>query len=81
MLKPSRGVHAPAMQNGPLFGTMFPTYSTISSAARDVMTQWYIDRLKEALEGEGDHMFLKACQHTEDGVDDNQTRPVGISGC
>lgn len=62
---------------------MFPTYSTIPSAARDVMTQWYIDRLKEALEGQGDHtsMFLKACQHTEDDVDDNQTRPVGFSGC
>lgn len=45
------------------------------------MTQWYIDRLKEALEGQGDHMLLKACQHTVDGVDDNQTRQVGFSGC
>lgn len=46
----TRSVDIPVMQNRPLFRTMFRTYSTMSSAAWDVMMQWYIDWLEEALE-------------------------------
>lgn len=69
------------MQNGPLFRMMFPTYSTMSLADRNVMTQWYIDGLEVALEGQGDHTFLKACQHTDNGANGILALPVGFCGC
>lgn len=69
------------MQNGPLFRTMFPTYSPKSSEAREVMTQWYIDGLEEALKDQSGHMFFKACQCTDNGVDGSQPQPVGFCGC
>lgn len=77
----TRNVDVLAMQNGPLFRTMFPTYSSMSSTAREVITQWYIDGLEEALKDQSDHMFLKACQCTGDDVDDSQLQPVGFCGC
>lgn len=76
----TRSVDVPAMQNGPLFRTMFPTYGTMSSTAREVMTQWYIDGLEEALKDQSDHMLLKACGCADDGGDDSQPRPVGFCG-
>lgn len=69
------------MQNGPLLRIMFPTYSTMSLADRNVITQWYTDGLEEALEGQGDHTFLKACQHTDNGADGILALPVGFCGC
>lgn len=55
----TRSVDVPAMRNGPLFRTMFPTDGTMSSTAREVMTQWYIDGMEEALKDQSDHMCLK----------------------
>lgn len=65
----SRGVDVPSMLNGPLFRTMFPTYSTMSPQERDEMVQWYTDGLEEALAEPGDEFYLKACQrHSGDGT-------------
>lgn len=74
-------IDVPAMQNDPLFRTMFPTYSNMSPTAREVMTQWYIDGLEEALKDQSNHMFLKVCQCTKDGDDGSKIQPVGFCGC
>lgn len=79
----TRGVDVPSMLNGPLFRTMFPTYSTMSPEERDEMVQWYIDGLEEALADPGDEFYLKACQRyggdgTSDG--DGHLLPVGFCG-
>lgn len=64
-----RGVDVPSMLNGPLFRTMFPTYSTMSPEERNEMVQWYIDGLEEALADPRDEFYLKACQrHDGDGT-------------
>lgn len=77
----TRGVDIPAMQNGPLFRTTFPTCSTMSSEAWEVMTQWYINGLEEALKDQSDRMFFKVSQRTHDGVDGSYLRPAGFCGC
>lgn len=81
----ARGVDVPSMLNGPLFRTMFPTYSTMSPEERDEMVQWYIDGLEEALADPGDEFYLKACQrHGGDGTGiadgDGHLLPVGFCG-
>lgn len=81
----ARGVDVPSMLDGPLFRTMFPTYSTMSPEQRDEMVQWFIDGLEEALAGPGDEFYLKACQsHGGDGTGtgtcdgDGHLLPVGF---
>lgn len=81
----ARGVDVPSMLNGPLFRTMFPTYSNMSLEERDEMVQWYIDGLEEALADPGDEFYLKACQrHGRDGTGtadgDGHLLPVGFCG-
>lgn len=80
-----RDVDIPSMLNGPLFRTMFPTYSTMSPEERDEMVQWYIDGLEEALADPGDEVYLKACQRhggdgTGPGTGDGHLLPVGFCG-
>ncbi|KAJ0115099.1 hypothetical protein J7T55_001508 [Diaporthe amygdali] len=77
----ARGVDVPSMLNGPLFRTMFPTYSTMSPEERDEMVQWYIDGLEEALADPGDEFYLKVCQsHDGTGNGDTHLLPVGFCG-
>lgn len=42
------------------------------------MTQWYIDGVENALEGQGNHIFLKACQHIDNGADGILALPVSF---
>lgn len=81
----ARNVDVPSMLNGPLFRTMFPTYSTMSPEEREEMAQWYIDGLEEALAEPGGESYLKACQSrggdgTGTGDGDGHLRPVGFCG-
>lgn len=75
----TRDIEIPAHLNGPLPRTMFPTHGAMTSAERDVMTQWYIDMLEEALEDPKDELFLKACQ-TNQGDSNGGPSTVGFCG-
>ncbi|KAG8156349.1 hypothetical protein KVR01_013801 [Diaporthe batatas] len=79
------GVDVPSMLNGPLFRTMFPTYSTLSPEERDKIVQWYIDGLEDALSDPGDEFYLKVCrrrgdQGTGSVTGDEHLRPLGFCG-
>lgn len=79
----ARNVDVPSMLNGPLFRTMFPTYSTMSPEEREKMVQWYVDGLEEAMADPGEESYLKACQlHGGDGTGtgDGHLLPVGFCG-
>lgn len=79
----ARDVDVPSMLNGPLFRTMFPSYSTMSREEKDEMVQWYIDGLGEALADRGDEFYLKACQRyggDGTGIGDEHLLLVGFCG-
>lgn len=56
----ARYVDVPAMQNGPLYRTMFPRSAAITEAQRDEVIRWYADMLKDAFQDQCGN-FLKAC--------------------
>lgn len=64
-------VEVPAMQNGPLYRTMFPQFNTLTETQKEQITRWYIDMLEAAFEAR-EESFLKAC--SPDGT------PVGFCG-
>ncbi|KAL7806098.1 hypothetical protein V8C44DRAFT_351844 [Trichoderma aethiopicum] len=64
-------VHVPAMQNGPLYKTMFPQAATMTEAQKHEVIDWYSDMLTDAFE-DGSESFLKVS--SADGS------PVGFCG-
>ncbi|GAW13890.1 hypothetical protein ANO14919_032810 [Xylariales sp. No.14919] len=64
-------VEVPAMQNGPLYRTMFPQFNTVTEAQKEQITRWYIEMLEDAFQAR-EERFLKAC--SVDGT------PVGFCG-
>ncbi|KAK5993386.1 hypothetical protein PT974_06816 [Cladobotryum mycophilum] len=56
----TRIIEVPAMQNGPLYQTMFPQSDTITEAQKEEITRWYTEMLEEALDDRWES-FLKAC--------------------
>jgi hypothetical protein len=64
-------VEVPAMQNGPLFRTMFSQFNTIAEAQKEQITCWYTEILEDAFQNQQER-FLKAC--SSDGT------PVGFCG-
>lgn len=76
----TRHVEVPALLNGPLFRTMFPTFENFTSTEWEEMVLWHVDGLEEALENPKNELFLKAC-HNNGQDDDTQHRvPVGFCG-
>ncbi|KAI5865851.1 acyl-CoA N-acyltransferase [Durotheca rogersii] len=67
----ARYVQVPAMQNGPLYRTMFPLSDTITETQRDEIIRWYADMLEDAFQDRWES-FLKA--RSIDGT------PVGFCG-
>lgn len=68
----ARHVEVPAMRNGPLYLTMFPSRPETTEAARtDQAIHWYANMLEDAFQDQWES-FLKAC------VDDGT--PVGFCG-
>lgn len=67
----ARYVEVPAMQNGPLYRTMFPLSDAITEAQMDEAIRWYADMLHDAFQDRWES-FLKAC--SADGT------PVGFCG-
>lgn len=55
----ARYVLVPAMQNGPLYRTMFPQSDTVTKQQRDEIVRWYTDMLEDAFEDRWES-FLKA---------------------
>ncbi|KAI0525793.1 acyl-CoA N-acyltransferase [Xylaria bambusicola] len=53
-------VEVPAMQNGPLYRTMFPQFNTLIEAQREQITRWYIEMLENAFQAR-EERFLKVC--------------------
>jgi hypothetical protein len=68
----ARNVEVPAMQNSPLYRTMFPQAATMTEAQKNEVIDWYSDMLTDAFL-DGAESFLKACS-----VDDGS--PVGFCG-
>jgi hypothetical protein len=64
-------VEVPAMQNGPLYRTMFPQFNTVTEAQKEQITRWYIEMLEDAFQAQ-EERFLKVC--SVDGT------PVGFCG-
>lgn len=64
-------VKVPAMQNGPLYRTMFPRSDTITATQREEIIRWYVEMLEDAFQDRWES-FLKAC--TVDGT------PAGFCG-
>ena len=64
-------VEVPAMQNGPLYRTMFPRSDTITDTQKEETICWYVEMLEDAFQDRWES-FLKAC--TVDGT------PVGFCG-
>src|SRR6266566_3971126 len=67
----ARHVEVPAMQNSPLYRTMFPRSDTMPEAQKEEITQWYINMLEDAFQ-DGQERFLKG--YSVDGA------PVGFCG-
>jgi hypothetical protein len=67
----ARYVEVPAMQNGPLYRTMFPRSDTITENGREEIIRWYADMLEDAFRDRWES-FLKGC--FDDGT------PVGFCG-
>ncbi|KAK3897892.1 acyl-CoA N-acyltransferase [Staphylotrichum tortipilum] len=67
----ARHVEVPAMQNGPLYRTMFPRSDTITEAGREEVVRWYCEMLEDAFQDRWES-FLKGC--SVDGT------PVGFCG-
>ncbi|KAL7813481.1 acyl-CoA N-acyltransferase [Trichoderma gracile] len=67
----ARHVEVPAMQNAPLYRTMFPQASTMTAAQKSEVIAWYSDMLTDAFEN-GAESFLKVW--SADGS------PVGFCG-
>lgn len=67
----ARYVEVPAMQNGPLYRTMFPRSDLTTETQRDEAIRWYADMLEDAFQDRCES-FLKAC--SADGT------PVGFCG-
>ncbi|KAI0541619.1 hypothetical protein GGR58DRAFT_510709 [Xylaria digitata] len=64
-------VEIPAMQNGPLYRTMFPQFDSVTEAQKGQIIRWYTEMLEDAFQN-GQESFLKAC--SVDGI------PVGFCG-
>ncbi|TRX97631.1 hypothetical protein FHL15_001386 [Xylaria flabelliformis] len=64
-------VEVPAMQNGPLYRTMFPQFSTVTEAQKEQIARWYVEMLEDAFQAR-EERFLKA--YSVDGT------PVGFCG-
>ena len=67
----ARHAEVPAMQNGPLYRTMFPQSDTITETHREEIIRWYVEMLDDAFQDRWES-FLKAC--SVDGT------PVGFCG-
>jgi hypothetical protein len=67
----ARHIEVPAMQNGPLYRTMFPQSDTLTENQREEITRWYVQMLEYAFQDRWER-FLKAC--TADGT------PIGFCG-
>jgi hypothetical protein len=67
----ARYVEVPAMQNGPLYRTMFPRSDTITETGREEIIRWYAEMLESAFQDRWES-FLKGC--SDDGT------PVGFCG-
>ena len=67
----ARHVDVPAMQNGPLYRTMFPRFETITEAQTNEIIRWYVEMLEDALQ-DGLETLWKVC--SVDGT------PVGFCG-
>jgi hypothetical protein len=67
----ARHVDVPAMQNGPLYRTMFPRSDTITETQREEIIRWYVEMLEDAFQDRWESL-LKVC--TVDGL------PVGFCG-
>ncbi len=64
-------VEVPAMQNSPLYWTMFPRLDTITETGREEIVRWYAEMLEDAFQDRWES-FLKGC--SDDGT------PVGFCG-
>lgn len=67
----ARYVEVPAIQNGPLYQTMFPRSDAITEAQRDEAIRWYADMLEDAFQDRWES-FLKACSP--------DSTPIGFYG-
>ncbi|KAI0836781.1 acyl-CoA N-acyltransferase [Hypoxylon sp. FL0890] len=67
----ARYVQVPAMQNGPLYRTMFPLSDTMTEEQRNEVIRWYADMLEDAFQDRWEN-FLKAS--STDGT------PIGFCG-
>ncbi|KAH7176393.1 hypothetical protein EDB81DRAFT_940322 [Dactylonectria macrodidyma] len=65
-------ITVPAMQNGPLFKTMFPKWSEATPAQKREVDAWYAQLLLEAVETSGHHSLLQ--------LHDWETYPLGFCG-
>lgn len=63
-------IEVPAMQNGPLYRTMFPR-STIRETQREEIIRWYVEMLEDAFQNRWESL-LKACSA--------DSTPVGFCG-
>ncbi|KAI1425025.1 hypothetical protein F5Y12DRAFT_784955 [Xylaria sp. FL1777] len=50
-------VEVPAMQNGPLYRTMFPLFNTVTEAQKEQITRWYIEMLEDAFQAREEIFF------------------------
>lgn len=67
----ARYIEVPAMQNGPLYRTMFPRSNTMTKVQRGEVIRWYTSLLEDAFQDRWER-FLKVC--FVDGI------PVGFCG-
>lgn len=67
----ARHAEVPAMQNGPLYRTMFPRSETITETQREEIIRWYVEMLEDAFQDRWESL-LKACT-----VDSTPVRSCG----
>lgn len=67
----ARHVEVPAMQNGPLYRTMFPRSDAITGKQKEEIIRWYVEMLEDALQDRWESLW-KVC--SVDGT------PVGFCG-
>jgi hypothetical protein len=67
----ARNVDVPATRDGPLYRLMFPPWDDMSDVQRDVMLQWFVEGLRNAIERQADN-FLQI--RASDGT------PLGFCG-
>ncbi|KAG8426353.1 hypothetical protein J3459_008265 [Metarhizium acridum] len=67
----ARHVEVPAMQNGPLYRTMFPRSDAITGTQKEEIVRWYVEMLEDALQDRWESLW-KVC--SADGT------PIGFCG-